>query len=161
MKRLWAPWRMTWITASKAPIAGCVFCSARDGQDDRASLLLQRSEHAFLILNSFPYAPGHLMAVIKRHTGALVEAGVAELSDAMQLVQRAVTALTVEYRPDGFNVGLNQGRAAGAGIDDHLHIHVVPRWSGDSNFISVLDDTRVLPETLERTWERVRGRLGG
>ncbi|HVG79562.1 MAG TPA: HIT domain-containing protein [Patescibacteria group bacterium] len=161
MKRLWAPWRMTWITASKAPIAGCVFCSARDGQDDRASLLLQRSEHAFLILNSFPYAPGHLMAVIKRHTGALVEAGVAELSDAMQLVQRAVTALTAEYRPDGFNVGLNQGRAAGAGIDDHLHIHVVPRWSGDSNFISVLDDTRVLPETLERTWERVRGRLGG
>jgi ATP adenylyltransferase len=152
---------MTWITASKAPIAGCVFCSARDGQDDRASLLLQRSEHAFLILNSFPYAPGHLMAVIKRHTGALVEAGVAELSDAMQLVQRAVTALTAEYRPDGFNVGLNQGRAAGAGIDDHLHIHVVPRWSGDSNFISVLDDTRVLPETLEQTWERVRGRLGG
>ena len=161
MKRLWAPWRMTWITASKAPIAGCVFCSARDGQDDRASLLLQRSEHAFLILNSFPYAPGHLMAVIKRHTGALVEAGVAELSDAMQLVQRAVTALTAEYRPDGFNVGLNQGRAAGAGIDDHLHIHVVPRWSGDSNFIRVLDDTRVLPETLEQTWERVRGRLGG
>ena len=161
MKRLWAPWRMTWITASKAPIAGCVFCSARDGQDDRASLLLQRSEHAFLILNSFPYAPGHLMAVIKRHTGALVEAGVAELSDAMQLVQRAVTALTAEYRPDGFNVGLNLGRAAGAGIDDHLHIHVVPRWSGDSNFISVLDDTRVLPETLEQTWERVRGRLGG
>ena len=161
MKRLWAPWRMTWITASKAPIAGCVFCSARDGQDDRASLLLQRSEHAFLILNSFPYAPGHLMAVIKRHTGALVEAGVAELSDAMQLVQRAVTALTAEYRPDGFNVGLNQGRAAGAGIDEHLHIHVVPRWSGDSNVISVLDDTRVLPETLEQTWERVRGRLGG
>jgi ATP adenylyltransferase len=161
VKRLWAPWRMTWITASKAPIPGCVFCSARDGQDDRASLLLQRSEHAFLILNSFPYAPGHLMAVIKRHTGALVEAGVAELADAMQLVQRAVTALTAEYRPDGFNVGLNQGRAAGAGIDDHLHIHVVPRWSGDSNFISVLDDTRVLPETLERTWERVRGRLGG
>ena len=152
---------MTWITASKAPIAGCVFCSARDGQDDRASLLLQRSEHAFLILNSFPYAPGHLMAVINRHTGALVEADSRELADAMQLVQRAVKALSAEYRPDGFNVGLNQGRAAGAGIDDHLHIHVVPRWSGDSNFISVLDDTRVLPETLEQTWERVRGRLDG
>jgi ATP adenylyltransferase len=101
------------------------------------------------------------MAVINRHTGALLEADPRELTDAMQLVQRAVKALSAEYRPDGFNVGLNQGRAAGAGIDDHLHIHVVPRWSGDSNFISVLDDTRVLPETLEQTWERVRGRLGG
>jgi ATP adenylyltransferase len=161
VKRLWAPWRMAWITASKAPAAGCVFCSARDGHDDRASLLLQRSEHAFLILNSFPYAPGHLLAVINRHTGALVEAATTELADAMHLVQRAVKALTAEYRPDGFNVGLNQGRSAGAGIDDHLHIHVVPRWSGDSNFLSVLDDTRVLPETLEQTWERVRGRLGG
>jgi ATP adenylyltransferase len=161
VKRLWAPWRMPWITASKAPVTGCVFCSARDGRDDRASLLLQRGEHAFLILNSFPYAPGHLMAVINRHTGALLEADTKELADAMQLVQRAVNALSAEYRPDGFNVGLNQGRAAGAGIDDHLHIHVVPRWSGDSNFISVLGDTRVLPETLEQTWERLRGRLGG
>ena len=161
MKRLWAPWRMAWITASKAPVTGCVFCSARDGQDDRASLLLQRSEHAFLILNSFPYAPGHLMAVVNRHTGALIDVGGTELTDAMQLVQRAVKALAAEYRHDGFNVGLNQGRAAGAGIDDHLHIHVVPRWSGDSNFLSVLDDTRVLPETLQTTWERVRGRLGG
>jgi ATP adenylyltransferase len=161
VKRLWAPWRMAWITASKAPATGCVFCSARDGRDDRASLVLHRSEHGFLILNSFPYAPGHLMAVLNRHTGRLVEAEAGELADAMQLVQRAVTALSAEYRPDGFNVGLNQGRAAGAGIDEHLHIHVVPRWSGDSNFISVLDDTRVLPETLQQTWERVRGRLGG
>ena len=161
MKRLWAPWRMAWITASKAPAAGCVFCSARDGHDDRASLLLRRSEHAFLILNSFPYAPGHLMAVINRHTGALVEAGTDELADAMGLVQRAVSALTAEYRPDGFNVGFNQGRAAGAGIDDHLHIHVVPRWSGDSNFMSVLDDTRVLPETLETSYERLKAALNG
>ena len=161
MKRLWAPWRMAWITASKTPAVGCVFCSARDGSDDRASLLLQRSEHAFLILNSFPYAPGHLMAVLNRHTGVLLEADAKELADAMHLVQRAVKALSAEYRPDGFNVGLNQGRAAGAGIDDHLHIHVVPRWSGDSNFLGVLGNTRVLPETLEQTWDRVRGRLGG
>ena len=148
MKRLWAPWRMAWITASKAPATSCVFCSARDGRDDRASLVLHRSAHAFLILNSFPYAAGHLMAVINRHTGALVEADTRELADAMGLVQRAVSALSAEYRPDGFNVGLNQGRAAGAGIDDHLHIHVVPRWNGDSNFLGVLGDTRVLPETL-------------
>jgi ATP adenylyltransferase len=101
------------------------------------------------------------MAVVNRHVGTLVGAETAELADMMRLVQRGVEALTAEYRAEGFNVGMNQGRAAGAGIEDHLHIHVVPRWNGDSNFISVLGDTRVLPETLETTWERLRGRLGG
>jgi len=151
---------MAWIGAAKFP-AGCVLCNARDGGDDRRSYLLARGDHAFLILNTFPYASGHLMAVVNRHVGALVDAQAAELSDMMRLVQRAVTALAAEYRPDGFNVGLNQGRAAGAGIEDHLHIHVVPRWSGDANFVTVLADTRVLPETLDTTWERLRGRLSG
>lgn len=151
---------MAWIGASKTP-AGCVFCNAHTGGDDRATYLLERSDHAFLILNAYPYASGHLMAVINRHVGALVEARPAELADMMRLVQRAVEALTAEYRAEGFNVGMNQGRAAGAGIEDHLHIHVVPRWNGDSNFVSVLGDTRVLPETLETTWERLRRRLGG
>ena len=151
---------MAWIAASKAP-AGCVFCSARDGRDDRTSLLLHRSPHAFLILNAYPYASGHLMAVVTRHVGALVELEAPELTDLMRLVQRAVGALGEEYRPDGFNVGMNLGRAAGAGIEDHLHMHVVPRWNGDNNFMSVTSDTRVLPETLERTWERLRGRRGG
>jgi ATP adenylyltransferase len=151
---------MAWIGATKAP-AGCVFCNARDSRDDRSTYLLERSEHAFLILNAYPYASGHLMAVVNQHVGRLVEAGTVELADMMRLVQRGVQALTAEYRAEGFNVGLNQGRAAGAGIEDHLHIHVVPRWNGDSNFVSVLGDTRVLPETLETTWERLRGRLGG
>lgn len=151
---------MAWIGATNVP-AGCVFCSARDGDDDRRTFLLARGDHAFLILNAFPYASGHLMAVVNRHVGALVDAQAAELSDMMRLVQRAITALAAEYRPDGFNVGLNQGRAAGAGIEDHLHIHVVPRWGGDANFVTVLADTRVLPETLDTTWERLRGRLGG
>jgi ATP adenylyltransferase len=149
---------MAWIGAADVP-GGCVFCNARDRGDDRRSYLLARGDHAFLILNTFPYASGHLMAVVNRHVGALVDAQAAELSDMMRLVQRAVTALAAEYRPDGFNVGLNQGRAAGAGIEDHLHIHVVPRWSGDANFVTVLADTRVLPETLDTTWERLRGRL--
>jgi len=151
---------MAWIGATKAP-AGCVFCYARDGHDDRATYLLQRSEHAYLILNAYPYASGHLMAVVNRHVGRLLDAQTSELADMMRLVQTAVDALTVEYRAEGFNVGMNQGRAAGAGIEDHLHIHVVPRWNGDSNFVSVLGDTRVLPETLDTTWERLRGRLGG
>jgi ATP adenylyltransferase len=151
---------MAWIGAAKAP-AGCVFCTARDGHDDRSTYLLQRSEHAYLVLNAYPYASGHLMAVANRHLGKLVDAQTAELTDMLRLVQRAVEALTAEYRAEGFNVGMNQGRAAGAGIEDHLHIHVVPRWNGDSNFVSVLGDTRVLPETLDTTWERLRGRLHG
>ena len=151
---------MAWIRAAKAP-SGCVFCSARDGSDDRATYLLERGDHAFLILNAYPYASGHLMAVTNRHVGPLVDARAAELTDMMRLVQRAMSALTAEYRPDGFNVGLNQGAAAGAGIEDHLHVHVVPRWGGDANFVSVLADTRVLPEALDTTWERLRGRLGG
>lgn len=153
---------MAWIGASKvASAAGCVFCNALEGHDDRATYLLERSDHAFLILNAFPYASGHLMAVVNRHVGRLVDADVVGLADMMRLVQRAVRALTLEYGAEGFNIGLNQGRVAGAGIEDHLHVHVVPRWGGDSNFMSVLGDTRVLPEALDTTWERLRGRLRG
>ena len=151
---------MAWIGAAKSSV-GCVFCTARDGHDDRSTYLLQRSEHAYLVLNAYPYASGHLMAVVNRHLGKLGDARTVELTDMMRLVQRAVEALTAEYRAEGFNVGMNPGGAGGAGIEDHLHIHVVPRWNGDSNFVSVLGDTRVLPETLDITWERLRGRLSG
>ena len=149
---------MAWIGGSR-PAAGCVFCTARDGVDDRASLVLLRGAHAFLILNTYPYAPGHLMAVTNRHVAAVGEAQPEELTDAMTLVQRGVAALSLEYRAEGFNVGLNQGRAAGAGIEDHLHVHVVPRWGGDHNFLTVVGDTRALPEELTTTWDRLRRRV--
>ena len=149
---------MAWIGGSRSA-AGCVFCTARDGVDDRAALVLLRGAHAFLILNAYPYAPGHLMAVTNRHVAAVGEAQPEELTDAMTLVQRGVAALTLEYRAEGFNVGLNQGRAAGAGIEDHLHVHVVPRWGGDHNFLTVVGDTRVLPEELTTTWDRLRRRV--
>jgi ATP adenylyltransferase len=145
--------------AGARPSAGCVFCDARDADDDRAALVLHRVEHGFLILNAFPYAPGHLMAVLRRHVATVGEAEPAELASAMVLVQRAVTALSAEYRAEGFNIGLNQGRVAGAGIADHLHVHVVPRWNGDVNFMSVVGDTRVLPEALAATWDRLKGQF--
>ena len=149
---------MAWIGGSR-PATGCVFCTARDGVDDRSALVLLRGAHAFLILNAYPYAPGHLMAVTNRHVAAVGEAQPEELTDAMTLVQRGVAALSLEYRAEGFNVGLNQGRAAGAGIEDHLHVHVVPRWGGDHNFLTVVGDTRVLPEELTTTWDRLRRRV--
>jgi ATP adenylyltransferase len=151
---------MAWIAASHQPSSGCIFCEASSGSDDRMRYVLARREHAFLLLNAFPYTSGHLMAAVRRHVGTLADARLDELTEAMALVQRAIGALTAEYRPDGYKVGVNQGRVAGAGIEDHLHIHVVPRWNGDSNFMPVLGEVRVLPETLERTWERLRSRLG-
>ena len=150
---------MTYITAAKTS-GGCVFCDARSGSDDRKSLLLARRDRAFLILNRYPYAAGHLMAVINRHVGTLPEATPDEVAAAMELVTLGISILSAEYRPEGFNVGLNQGRIAGAGIVDHLHVHVVPRWSGDNSFISVVGETRVLPEDLETTYDRLKGRLG-
>jgi ATP adenylyltransferase len=149
---------MAWIGAGTAP-SGCIFCEACSASDDRPRFVLARGEHAFALLNAYPYAPGHLMIAPRRHLGAVTDARVDELTDAMALVQRAVAALGAEYRPHGYNIGINQGAAAGAGIVDHLHIHVVPRWSGDANFMGVVGETRVLPETLDQTWERLRGRL--
>ena len=150
---------MTYIASARTP-GGCVFCEALSGSDDRTSLLLARRPRAFLILNRYPYAAGHLMAVVNRHVGTLPEATPDEVAGAMELVALAIKILSAEYRPEGFNVGLNQGRIAGAGIVDHLHVHVVPRWSGDNNFISVVGATRVLPEELETTYDRLKGRLG-
>jgi ATP adenylyltransferase len=151
---------MAYVGASEPP-AGCVFCLALESSDDAARLVLHRGARAFVILNAYPYAPGHLMAVVNRHVGTLVETTTEELAEAMTLVQRGVTALGAAYRPDGFNIGINQGRVAGAGITDHLHIHVVPRWNGDTNFMPVLGEVRVLPESLDQTWRRLRDGFGG
>ena len=158
MNRLWAPWRLAYVSGAE-PATGCVFCEALQGDDDRRRLVLHRGRAGFLILNAYPYAPGHVLAVLNRHVGSVEEATADELGEAMRLVQQATAALRRAYRPDGFNVGLNQGRVAGAGIEGHLHVHVVPRWTGDTNFMAVLGDVKVLPEALEATWERLRAAL--
>ena len=151
---------MTYVSGAGAPGEGCVFCAALAAGDDRRALILRRSSRAFLILNAFPYASGHLMSVVTRHVGGLADAEPDELAESMQLVQAAVRALEVAYKPDGFNVGLNQGRVAGAGVLGHLHVHVVPRWNGDANFMPVIADTRVLPEALDVTYDRLKAALG-
>jgi ATP adenylyltransferase len=150
---------MQYVAAEPSADRGCVFCAALAGGDDRAALILHRRTDAFLILNAFPYASGHLMAVTTRHAGGLCEATPGELSEAMALVQMGMRALRAAYRPDGFNVGVNEGRVAGAGVLDHLHVHVVPRWNGDTNFMPVLGDARVLPEALAATYDRLMAAL--
>jgi ATP adenylyltransferase len=139
---------------------GCIFCRALASRDDRKALILLRRPLAFLILNAFPYAPGHLMAALIRHVGTLAEATPEEIGQAMAIVQTALRALDRGYRPDGYNVGINQGRVAGAGVEGHLHVHVVPRWNGDTNFMPVLGEVRVLPESLDATYERLSAALG-
>jgi ATP adenylyltransferase len=151
---------MTYVGGASAAV-GCIFCHALAAGDDAKYLILQRAPRAFLILNAYPYTQAHLMAVITRHVGTLAEAEAEELMDAMRLAGRATRALTDEYGAEGFNIGVNQGRVAGAGVEGHLHVHVVPRWSGDTNFMPMLGETRVLPEALDQTYARLRGRLGG
>jgi ATP adenylyltransferase len=155
-KPLWAPWRMEYIDAPKP--AGCIFCDypAADPSEDRKNLLVHRAEHAITLLNRFPYNSGHVMVIPRVHVadlGALEPAAFVGLHEELR---RAVAVLRAVYQPDAMNIGMNLGRAAGAGIADHLHYHVVPRWGGDTNFMPVLADTKVLVEHLDKTFERVR-----
>ena len=146
---------MQYVSTAAGTPAACVFCAALAAGDDRRTFVLLRGKLAFLILNAYPYASGHFMAAIARHAGSLEDATPDELTEAMQLVQSGIRALRAAYRPDGFNVGVNQGRVAGAGIPGHLHLHVVPRWDGDTSFMPVVAETKVLPETLETTYDRL------
>jgi ATP adenylyltransferase len=156
---------MTYVAAagpspSSSSAAGtCLFCRVLEARDDRRTLILQRGSQAFLILNAYPYASGHLMAVPVRHVAGLEDTRDDEMTETIALLRRGVQALQAAYRPDGFNVGLNQGRAAGAGVPGHLHFHVVPRWHGDTNFMPVIGETKVLPESLETTYERLLAAL--
>jgi ATP adenylyltransferase len=150
---------MSYVTSAGAPDAPCVFCSALSAGDDRRTLILRRGQRAFLVLNAFPYATGHLMAMPTRHVANVEEASVDELAETMSLVQQSVRALNDGYKPHGFNIGINQGRVAGAGVLGHLHVHVVPRWNGDTNFMPVIADTKVLPESLETTYDRLTALL--
>jgi len=138
---------------------GCLFCRLAAAGDDEASMILHRGPHTFVLMNAFPYNPGHLMVAPLRHVGDAEELTPDELLDAGRLQQAALRALREEMSPHGFNVGMNLGRVAGAGIPGHLHWHVVPRWNGDTNFMSVVGEVRVLPESLAETWAKLRPRF--
>ncbi len=159
MERIWSPWRMEYIRAARDEEEGCIFCDLPTRGDDTAARILARRPHAFAMLNTYPYNPGHLMVAPFRHTGELEELSDDELLDIDRLLQASVRALREEMEPQGFNVGMNLGRVAGAGIPDHLHWHVVPRWGGDTNFMPVVGETRVLPELLEETYARLAPRF--
>jgi ATP adenylyltransferase len=148
-KQLWAPWRLEYVQHADE-VGGCVFCRAADGPDDEL-LVVHRGESAFVLLNRFPYASGHVMVAPYRHVGEFGGLDDAESLESHRLAAQAMEALAAVFSPDGYNVGWNLGRVAGAGIVDHVHLHVVPRWSGDTNFMPVLADVKVLPEHLTET----------
>jgi ATP adenylyltransferase len=154
MDRLWSPWRNSYVTRTEEE-QGCVFCTALTHEAGRA-LVVNEGETCYVILNLYPYNSGHLMIVPRRHVGTLGALESPELIELATLTRRAEMVLTEAYQPQGLNVGMNLGRPAGAGVLDHLHVHLVPRWTGDTNFMSVVGNVRVLPEELPQTAARLR-----
>jgi ATP adenylyltransferase len=157
MESLWAPWRIRYILRDKDE--GCFLCRKPQEADDAKNHILVRERTCFALLNAFPYHPGHLMAAPYKHTGDLDELAPEELADLMLLTRRCKQVLAKALKPDGFNIGLNLGRTAGAGVLDHVHIHIVPRWTGDTNFMPLLADVRVLPQALDETFQSLRQAL--
>ncbi len=155
MDHLWSPWRYRYIHKD-LPSEGCIFCLQPAANDDDAHWIVHRGRHNFVILNLYPYTTGHLMVVPYRHIASLKEAIPDELDEMMALARKAEAHLTTAYSPKGFNIGMNIGESAGAGIAGHLHLHVLPRWPGDANFISVIGETRVMPETLADTFSKLK-----
>jgi ATP adenylyltransferase len=160
MKVLWAPWRRKYVTSSAAA-SGCVFCHAAQHTREPESLVIHVAPLSLIVMNLYPYNSGHVMVAPLRHVGRLSEATAAELGELMTLAQRLAGVLDELYHPHGLNLGMNLGRAAGAGIEDHLHLHLVPRWSGDANFMSVVGQTRVIPEDPVEACRRLRTFFAG
>lgn len=154
-QRIWAPWRLAYIKGEASP--ECIFCSKPAQGDDSATYILHRAERCFVILNAFPYTNGHLMIAPYEHLSGLEQLDAQTLAEMMALTQHAVRALDGAYQPEGYNIGVNQGRVAGAGVEHHIHLHVVPRWGGDTNFMPVIGDTRVLPQSLDESFRALRG----
>ena len=153
-ERLWAPWRLEYIKGPKPD--GCILCDKPAEDDDEAAYVVHRGESCFVILNAFPYNNGHVMIAPYEHTGSLEELSDGTALELMQLTQRSIRALGEVYGPEGFNVGINQGKVAGAGVEDHIHQHVVPRWGADTNFMPVIGSTRVLPQSLADSYTALR-----
>ena len=156
MDHLWTPWRYRYLQHAPEPDLGCIFCvKAAEGRDDE-NYIVHRARHNFIILNLYPYTTGHMMVVPYEHVASLADAHPQTLEEMMDLARRAESALTKLYKPHGLNVGMNIGEAAGAGIASHIHMHVLPRWRGDANFVSTVGETRIMPEELPCTYEKLR-----
>jgi ATP adenylyltransferase len=156
--RIWAPWRLAYVKdASKDIEEECIFCAKPAADDDEAALIVHRGERCFAMLNLFPYTNGHLMVAPFEHAGRIQDLPAETTAEMMALAQTAMSRLEDVYSPHGFNVGFNQGRVAGAGVEHHIHLHVVPRWGGDTNFMPVIADTKVMPQTLEQSYEALKG----
>jgi len=153
MDHLWAPWRMAYL--SSEPAQGCIFCQKPAEDRDPENGILWRGRSCFVILNAYPYNPGHLMVVPYQHVGSIALLDAGQLADIMPVTRLSLEAIDACMSPNGFNIGINQGRPAGAGITDHVHQHVVPRWAGDTNFMTSVGETKVLPELVEDTYERL------
>jgi len=158
MDFLWTPWRYAYIVSSnKSP--GCPFCQAFERSDDRNTGIVYRGQHCFIIVNAFPYTSGHVMIVSNQHLDELIKLPPETAQEMMALAQRMEGVLREAYQPDGINMGINIGKAAGAGVAGHIHMHVLPRWVADSNFMTVVGETRMLPESLETTYDRLKAKL--
>ena len=155
-QRIWAPWRLRYVKNAKKS-DDCVFCAKPEAGDDRENLIVHRGGRCFVILNLFPYTNGHLMVAPFEHAGRLQDIEPEVTAEMMDLAQQAMRRMEDVYDPEGFNVGINQGRVAGAGVEGHIHLHVVPRWAGDNNYMPVLADTRVMPQSLGESYDALEG----
>jgi ATP adenylyltransferase len=159
MDVIWSPWRYEYLASHGQRRSACVFCIGEDSSHDAERLVLLRAAHNFVILNLFPYTSGHLMIAPYEHLDTIAGARSEQLAELMELSRVSIAALKEIYRPEGFNLGMNLGESAGAGVRDHFHLHVVPRWTGDANFMSITGETRVLPEELTTTYDRLKPAL--
>ena len=153
MNKLWAPWRITYVSNTR--VKGCIFCKAFKEKKDKKNLIVLRSKHSFAILNTFPYNNGHIMIVSNRHVSSFEKLREEEILDVNKVLIKIISMLKATLKPAGFNVGINLGKVAGAGIDKHIHIHIVPRWPGDTNFMPVLSDTKIISQSLKELYDRL------
>ncbi len=159
-ERIWAPWRLRYVkNADKSD--DCIFCAKPCAGDDRETLIVHRGTSCFVMLNLFPYTNGHLMVAPFEHIGATEEIEATVTAEMMALAQQGIRILREVYQPEGFNLGINQGRVAGAGVEGHIHLHVVPRWAGDNNYMPVIADARVMPQSLEESYDALLGGFNG
>jgi ATP adenylyltransferase len=157
MELIWAPWRIEYIRMEKP--AGCILCDKPGAGNDAAHFILYRAKENYIMLNGYPYNPGHLLIVPYRHVASLEELTSKERHEHIEVISRSIEVLKKVFKPAGFNMGMNIGNVGGAGINDHVHSHVVPRWQGDNNFMPIIGDTRVVPQALEDTYKQLEGRF--